>query len=88
MKNGPEIVNFRPALWSLATLANRRLQPLGHLTPRLGPSVGEGLAQGKPQTVSVREIAFAGSKLFWGTHNGFQTVAFVEFVCKIGPILR
>lgn len=32
MKNGPEIVNFRPVLESPATLANRRLQPLGHLT--------------------------------------------------------
>ena len=32
MKNGPEIVDFRPVLWFLAALANRRLQPLGHLT--------------------------------------------------------
>jgi hypothetical protein len=32
IKNGPEIVNFRPVLESRATLANRRLQPLGHLT--------------------------------------------------------
>jgi hypothetical protein len=32
IKNGPEIVNFRPVLLSLAALANRRLQPLGHLT--------------------------------------------------------
>jgi hypothetical protein len=32
MRNGPEIVNFRPVLDSRATLANRRLQPLGHLT--------------------------------------------------------
>ena len=34
-ENGPEIVNFRPVLESRATLANRRLQPLGHLTARL-----------------------------------------------------
>ena len=32
IKNGPEIVNFRPVLRFLAALANRRLQPLGHLT--------------------------------------------------------
>jgi hypothetical protein len=31
-KNGPEIVNFRPVLRFLVALANRRLQPLGHLT--------------------------------------------------------
>ena len=31
IKNGPEIINFRPVLSSRATLANRRLQPLGHL---------------------------------------------------------
>ena len=34
IKNGPEIVNFRPVLRLLAALANRRLQPLGHLTAR------------------------------------------------------
>jgi hypothetical protein len=32
IKNGPEILNFRPVLRFLAALANRRLQPLGHLT--------------------------------------------------------
>jgi hypothetical protein len=32
IKNGPEIINFRPVLRFLAALANRRLQPLGHLT--------------------------------------------------------
>ena len=32
IKNGPEIVNFRPVLGFPAALANRRLQPLGHLT--------------------------------------------------------
>jgi hypothetical protein len=32
MKNGPEIIDFRPILESRATVANRRLQPLGHLT--------------------------------------------------------
>jgi hypothetical protein len=32
IKNGPEIVDFRPVLSFLAALANRRLQPLGHLT--------------------------------------------------------
>src|SRR5919109_2771504 len=32
IENGPEIVNFRPVLESRVTLANRRLQPLGHLT--------------------------------------------------------
>jgi hypothetical protein len=32
MKNGPEIVNFRPVLGFSAALANRRLKPLGHLT--------------------------------------------------------
>jgi hypothetical protein len=34
-KNGPEIVNFRPVPRFLAALANRRLQPLGHLTAEL-----------------------------------------------------
>src|SRR3954466_11831856 len=33
-------------------LANRRLQPLGHLTLRLAV-----LAQGEPQTLSVREFS-------------------------------
>jgi hypothetical protein len=32
IKNGPEIVNFRPVFESWTTLANRRLRPLGHLT--------------------------------------------------------
>jgi len=32
MKNGPEIMNFRPVLESRATLANRRFRPLSHLT--------------------------------------------------------
>jgi hypothetical protein len=32
IKNGPEIDDFRPVLRFLAALANRRLQPLGHLT--------------------------------------------------------
>ena len=32
IKNGPEIINFRPVLGSLLALANRRLRPLGHLT--------------------------------------------------------
>jgi hypothetical protein len=32
IKNGPEIVKFRPVLRFLTALANRRLQPLGHLT--------------------------------------------------------
>ena len=32
MKNGPEIIDFRPVIEFLAALANRRLQPLGHLT--------------------------------------------------------
>jgi hypothetical protein len=32
IKTGPEIVDFRPVPYSLAALANRRLQPLGHLT--------------------------------------------------------
>jgi len=31
-KHGPEIVNFRPVPCFVAALANRRLQPLGHLT--------------------------------------------------------
>jgi hypothetical protein len=35
IKNGPEIDDFRPVLESRATLANRRLRPLGHLTARL-----------------------------------------------------
>ena len=34
IKNGPEIVNFRPVLGFPVALANRRLQPLGHLTAR------------------------------------------------------
>jgi hypothetical protein len=34
IKNGPEIIDFRPVLGFLAALANRRLQPLGHLTAR------------------------------------------------------
>ena len=36
IKNGPEIVGFRPVLSSPAALANRRLQPLGHLTADAG----------------------------------------------------
>jgi hypothetical protein len=40
-------------------LANRRLQPLGHLTLRLA-----SLAQGEPQTLSVREISTCGIQLF------------------------
>jgi len=32
IKNGPEIIDFRPVLEFPAALANRRLQPLGHLT--------------------------------------------------------
>ena len=32
IKNGPEIDDFRPVLRFPAALANRRLQPLGHLT--------------------------------------------------------
>jgi hypothetical protein len=35
MKNGPEIVDFRPVLCVVVALANRRLQPLGHLTAAL-----------------------------------------------------
>jgi hypothetical protein len=31
-ENGPEINDFRPVLELSAALANRRLQPLGHLT--------------------------------------------------------
>jgi dipeptidyl aminopeptidase/acylaminoacyl peptidase len=34
-RNRPEIVDLRPDLESLTTLANRRLQPLGHLTAHL-----------------------------------------------------
>ena len=34
LRNGPEIIDFRPVLEFLAALANRRLQPLGHLTAR------------------------------------------------------
>jgi hypothetical protein len=37
MKNGPEIIDFRPVLGFLAALPNRRLRPLGHLTLRLLP---------------------------------------------------
>src|SRR5882762_2207437 len=35
IKNGPEIIDFRPVLGFPAALANRRLRPLGHLTARL-----------------------------------------------------
>ena len=35
IKNGPEIIDFRPVLEFPAALANRRLQPLGHLTADL-----------------------------------------------------
>jgi hypothetical protein len=41
MENGPEIVNIRPVLEPRATLANRRLQPLGHLTPARKLSINE-----------------------------------------------
>jgi hypothetical protein len=44
MKNGPEIVDFRPVLRCVAALANRRLQPLGHLTLR-----PFDFAQGRPE---------------------------------------
>jgi len=33
--NGPEIIDLRPVLQLSAALANRRLQPLGHLTAHL-----------------------------------------------------
>ena len=52
MQNGPKILDFRPVLSFPAALANRRLRPLGHLTLRLA-----SLAQGEPQTLSVREIS-------------------------------
>jgi hypothetical protein len=35
MQNRPDIIDFRPVLELLAALANRRLQPLGHLTAQL-----------------------------------------------------
>jgi len=35
IKNGPEIIDFRPVLEFPAALANRRRQPLGHLTADL-----------------------------------------------------
>lgn len=41
IKNGPEIVNFRPVLSFLAALANHRLQPLGHLTAARKLSINE-----------------------------------------------
>jgi hypothetical protein len=37
-KNGPEIDDLRPVLRCLTTLANHRLQPLGHLTAARFPS--------------------------------------------------
>src|SRR4029453_7743677 len=53
-------------------LANRRLQPLGHLTLRLAL-----LAQGEPQTVSVREIRTCRIQLFLSKPTTvFQTAAF------------
>jgi hypothetical protein len=53
MKNGPEIVDFRPVLEFSAALANRRLQPLGHLTLRPTPTLNAvSLAQGGPRRES------------------------------------
>jgi hypothetical protein len=71
-------------------LANRRLQPLGHLTLRLAPLLrvvarsGAGprlasLAQGEPQTLSVREIRTCLIQVFsFGPMTVFQTAAFAE----------
>jgi hypothetical protein len=70
IENGPEIVNFRPVLESRATLANRRLQPLGHLTLPLAsfargtPRRPAALAQGETQTLGVREISTCMIALF------------------------
>jgi hypothetical protein len=47
IKNGPEIVDFRPVLRLLAALANRRLRPLGHVTDRVSI---------RPTTSCVKEI--------------------------------
>jgi hypothetical protein len=56
-KNGPEIVNFRPVLESPATLANRRLQPLGHLTALRTLSIREASSCGNPAVAkTVPEI--------------------------------
>jgi hypothetical protein len=58
-----------------SVLANRRLQPLGHLTLRLA-----SLAQGEPQTLSVREIRTYRIPIILSKPTTvFQTAAFVEF---------
>src|SRR5262245_37554424 len=56
-KNGPEIMDFRPVLQLLAALANRRLQPLGHLTARGILSINNIASYGKAIVpTSVPEI--------------------------------
>src|SRR4029453_13658541 len=53
-KNGPEIINFRPVLGSPLALANRRLQPLGHLTVRLQVYVIKTLTRTRSKAKGVK----------------------------------
>ena len=67
MKNGPEIIDFKPVLESRATLANRRLQPLGHLTSRLG-LVREPRLKASP--VSIRRAMSCAKDIVHGRYLG------------------
>src|SRR5204862_6560185 len=53
IKNGPEIVNSRPVLVSPLALANRRLQPLGHLTATGTLSVRESASCESPAVPKI-----------------------------------
>src|SRR5262245_26540317 len=64
IKNGPKIVNFRTVFRFLVALANRRLQPLGHLTVDSKYAMRKHLPD----------------RVFVELHTTvFQTVAFVKF---------
>jgi hypothetical protein len=63
IKNGPEILDFRPVLRFRAALANRRLQPLGHLTAARNLSIRHASSYGEPAVPKiVPEIVPASSK--------------------------
>ena len=62
-ENRPEIDDLRPVLRSRATLANRRLQPLGHLTARLQVYVTSTLMRNCSMAKGRRRITFKPSPL-------------------------
>ena len=63
MKNGPEIIDFRPVLEVLAALANCRLRPLGHLTVHRQVYVTQSFARKYSMTKRTRRLALKPSPL-------------------------